>query len=202
VSNFSTCLRLVVTQTRLQIEAAVFKGLSPFLHRFPPPQPQLADAVVRVLGSTVAFTPANTLERGAGEKRKYDGSNRVAKPPKTARALKVTSVENILDGSCFPAGKRPVPDGESRTCCSKGCNHTFGASEGSIERVRARVPKSGKGQQEARKIYVRTCLQDKTLTLTDHAGISAAVCYNFFVHVTGCSKKLITSAMALGGCGM
>ena len=150
----------------------------------------------------LAFTPDDSLTRQVRQKRKYT-TTRVAKPTQPARAPKVQSVEIIEDGSCFPAPKRALAEGEPRTFCRRQCNLTFSAEEGSIARVRARVPQLGKGQQEARKIFVKSCIQDdKTLRLNDFAGISAVVCQLFFVAVTGCSKKLISSAMDVGSTGM
>lgn len=180
----------------------IYDKLTASLLPLPSPQSQFAAAIGRVLGSVIDFTPDGSMSRLVGQKRKYR-TTRVATPKPPARPLKVTSVEDIEDGKCFPKRKTPLAEGEPPTCCSRGCNLVFGAEEGSIERVRSRVPTTGKGKQAARKIFVRSCIQsDNSLSLNDFAGLSAVVCHLFFVHVTGCSKKLISSAMGLGGPGM
>lgn len=176
--------------------------------RHPPPRPrpanelQLPAALNRVLGDSIHVTPDNMLSRTVTGKRKYV-TTRVAQQKQPARALKVVSVESIRDGSCFPVRKTDQP-GQTPLCCGHGCNTTFGTKEHAIDRVRAEVvPPAGNGQQKARKLYVRGCIQkDKTLMLNDRHGNSAVVCQKFFVAVTGCSKKLIQSAMEIGGAGM
>lgn len=169
---------------------------------FPFPVTQFAAACGRVLGSALAFTPDDSLTRQVGQKRKYS-TTRVARPKQPARALKVIPVESIADGTCFPEPKRALAEGEPRTCCRRECNVTFTVHDDSIARVRSRVPKPGEGQQAARKVFVKSCIQaDKTLSLNDFAGLSAVVCQLFFVAVTGCSKKLISSAMGVGPTGM
>lgn len=174
----------------------------PIVPPFFSPQTQFTAAVGKVLGNVLAFTPDNAITRKVGEKRKYS-TTRVSQTKPPVRALKVTSVEDIVDGKCFPKPKRSLAEGESPVCCRRECNLTFGKAEGSIGKVRSRVPRVGTGQQKARKIYVRSCIQaDKTLSLNDFAGLSAIVCQSFFVAVTGCSKKLIQSAMGVGDPGM
>ena len=149
----------------------------------------------------MSVTSANIFTRKATAKRKYD-TIRVATEKTPARPLNVQSIESIVDGTCFPTRKSSAP-GSARTCCGRGCNLTFASHDGSIGRVRRTVPPAGIGQQRARKIWVRECIQDdRSLMLSDRAGFSCVVCQLFFVAVTGCSKKLIRSALELGGPGM
>lgn len=160
---------------------------------------QFATACGRVLGGALSFTPHNTLTRGVGEKRKYN-TTRITKEREPKRAPVVKGIADIVGGTCFPQKKRR---GETNTCCSRGCNITFGKVDGSIERIRSTVPGWGKGQQRVRNIFARSCVQDdKSLSLSDGAGFSAVVCNAFFVAVTGLSKNTIQSAKAPGGPGM
>lgn len=162
---------------------------------------QLPAALNRVLGGVLSVTSANIFTRKATAKRKYD-TIRVATEKAPARPLNVQSIESIVDGTCFPTRKSSAP-GSARTCCGRGCNLTFASHDGSIGWVRRTVPPAGIGQQRARKIWVRECIQDdRSLMLSDRAGFSCVVCQLFFVAVTGCSKKLIRSAMELGDPGM
>lgn len=155
------------------------------------------------MGGLLSFTPHNTLTRLVGEKRKYTTS-RVAKEKAPTKPRTVKSLEAIADGTCFPTKKRPLSEGETPTCCTRQCNVKFGAEEGSLARVRSKVPLSGPGQQTARKVFVQSCLQDgKDLVLGDSSvELSMVVCQLFFVAVTGFSKNMIQSAMQLGGPAM